>query len=99
MELAGALAFLLLTVGAWVFYGDTLETDIANKQNEKQGKEKELALLKDKVKQVQDFEQTKKLLESKNRIIDELEKSRAGPVHVLDYVSNSWSPSTSASSD
>ena len=72
LELAGALAFLLLTVGAWVFYGDTLETDIANKQNEKQGKEKELALLKDKVKQVQDFEQTKKLLESKNRIIDEL---------------------------
>lgn len=25
LELAGALAFLLLTVGAWVFYGDTLE--------------------------------------------------------------------------
>lgn len=92
LELASAAVFLLLTVGAWIFYGDTLETEISDKQTEKQGKEKELALLKDKVKQVQDFEQTKKLLESKNRIIDELEKSRAGPVHVLDYVSNSLEP-------
>ena len=75
-----------------MFYGESLESDIANKQLEKQGKEKELALLKDKVKQVQDFEQTKKLLEDKNRVIDELEKSRAGPVRVLDHVSHSLEP-------
>jgi type IV pilus assembly protein PilN len=51
-----------------------------------------VALLKDKVKQVQDFERTKKLLEDKNRVIDELEKSRAGPVQVLDHVSHSLEP-------
>ena len=32
------------------------------------------------------------MLEDKNRIIDELEKSRAGPVKVLDHVSQSLEP-------
>jgi type IV pilus assembly protein PilN len=92
VELIGAVGFLILTVGGWMFYGDALETEIADKQVEKQGKEKELTLLKDKVKEVQDFERTKKLLEDKNRVIDELEKSRAGPVLVLDHVSHSLEP-------
>jgi type IV pilus assembly protein PilN len=92
VELISAVGFLLLTVGGWMFYADTLETEIADKQVEKQGKEKELVLLKDKVKEVQDFERTKKLLEDKNRVIDELEKSRAGPVLVLDHVSHSLEP-------
>jgi type IV pilus assembly protein PilN len=92
LELISAVVVLILTVAGWMFYGETLESDIADKQHEKQGKEKEVALLKDKVKQVQDFERTKKLLEDKNRVIDELEKSRAGPVQVLDYVSHSLEP-------
>jgi len=41
---------------------------------------------------VQDFEQKKKLLEEKNRIIEELERSRTGPVKVLDHVSQSIEP-------
>jgi type IV pilus assembly protein PilN len=92
LELISAVVVLILTVAGWMFYGETLESDIADKQHEKQGKEKEVALLKDKVKQVQDFERTKKLLEDKNRVIDELEKSRAGPVQVLDHVSHSLEP-------
>ncbi|MES4785710.1 MAG: hypothetical protein C4294_07715, partial [Nitrospiraceae bacterium] len=76
-----------MTTGGWIYYSGMLDSEIENKQLEKQGKEKQLALLKEKVKQVQDFEQKKKLLEDKNRVIDELEKSRAGPVRVLDYVS------------
>jgi type IV pilus assembly protein PilN len=92
LELISAVVLLILTVAGWIFYGETLESDIADKQHEKQGKEKEVALLKDKVKQVQDFERTKKLLEDKNRVIDELEKSRAGPVQVLDHVSHSLEP-------
>src|SRR5688500_9164761 len=92
VELISAVGVLLLTVGGWMFYADTLETEIEHKQVEKQGKEKELAMLKDKVKEVQDFERTKKLLEDKNRVIDELEKSRAGPVLVLDHVSHSLEP-------
>lgn len=44
------------------------------------------------MKQVSDFESRKKVLEDKNRIIDQLEKSRVGPVKVLDYVSQSLEP-------
>ena len=49
-------------------------------------------MLKEKVKQVQDFEEKKKLLESKNRVIEQLQLSRAGPVRVLDFVSQSLDP-------
>jgi type IV pilus assembly protein PilN len=62
------------------------------RQEEKQAKEKQVAQLKEQVKQVQDFEQRKKLLEDKNRIIDQLEQSRMGPVKVLDHVSQSLEP-------
>ncbi|HEY6974341.1 MAG TPA: PilN domain-containing protein, partial [Nitrospiraceae bacterium] len=62
------------------------------KQAEKQDKEKQVAQLKEQVKQVADFEQRKKILEDKNRIIDQLEKSRVGPVKVLDHVSQSLEP-------
>ncbi len=55
-------------------------------------KEKHVAQLKEQVKQVSDFESRKKVLEDKNRIIDELEKSRVGPVKVLDHVSQSLEP-------
>ncbi len=51
-----------------------------------------MAQLTEQVKQVQDFERRKKLLEDKNRIIDQLEKSRMGPVKVLDHVSQSLEP-------
>jgi type IV pilus assembly protein PilN len=92
LELACAIVVLLVTIGACAYYADMLESDIQAKQVDKQGKEKQLALLKEKVKQVQDFEQKKKLLEDKNRVIDQLEQSRSGPVRVLDYVSQSLNP-------
>jgi len=38
------------------------------------------------------LKQKKKLLEDKNRIIDQLEQSRTGPVKVLDHVSQSIEP-------
>ena len=51
-----------------------------------------MLVVKEQVKQVQDFEQKKKLLEDKNRVIDQLEQARVGPVKVLDYVSQSLEP-------
>src|SRR5579884_1633745 len=92
LEVATAIGVIVLVLVGWLFYGDMLDDEMNTRQAEKQEKEKQLALLKDKVKQVQDFEQKKKLLEDKNRIIDELERSRAGPVRVLDYVSQSLQP-------
>jgi type IV pilus assembly protein PilN len=92
VEAGIGVLLVLLTIGGWVYYGDMLDGEIEARQAEKQGKEKQLALLKEKVKQVQDFEQKKKLLEDKNRVIDDLEKSRSGPVRILDYVSQSLEP-------
>ncbi|WHZ13804.1 MAG: Type IV pilus biogenesis protein PilN [Nitrospira sp.] len=85
----GVLAITL--TGCW-FYASSLDDEIQAKQNEKQSKDKQVAQLKEQVKAVQDFEQKKKQLEDKNRIIDQLEKSRTGPVKVLDHVSQSLNP-------
>ncbi len=85
----GVLAITL--TGCWV-YASSLDDEIQAKQSEKQRKDKQVAQLKEQVKAVQDFEQKKKQLEDKNRIIDQLEKSRTGPVKVLDHVSQSLNP-------
>jgi type IV pilus assembly protein PilN len=77
--------------GCW-WYSASLDEELQAKQTEKQGKERQVALLKEQVKQVQDFEAKKKLLEDKNRIIEQLEKCRTGPVRALDNVSQSLDP-------
>lgn len=83
---------LLITLASCWWYSSVLDSEIEARQEEKRDKEKQVAQLKEQVKQVQDFEQKKKLLEDKNRIIDQLEQSRVGPVKVLDYVSQSLEP-------
>ena len=92
IELVIGLAVFLLTIGACWFYSGTLDDEIDALTQEKQRKERELASLKEKVKLVEDFENKKKLLTDRNRIIEELEKSRSGPVKTLDYVSRSLEP-------
>jgi type IV pilus assembly protein PilN len=87
---AGGL--LVLAVAICFYYAGMLDRRMEVLQVSKQEKQKQLALLQEKLKQVQDFEQRKKLLEDKNRIIDQLERSRSGPVRVLDYVSHSLEP-------
>lgn len=89
--LLGVGVILVTLAGCW-WYSASLDAEIEAKQEEKQEKEKQVAQLKEQVKQVQDFEQKKKLLEDKNRVIDQLEKSRMGPVKVLDHVSQSLEP-------
>jgi type IV pilus assembly protein PilN len=89
--LLGVGLVIVTVAGCW-WYSDSLDTEIAAKQAEKEDKTKQVAQLKEQVKQVSDFEQRKKQLEDKNRIIDQLEKSRVGPVKVLDHVSQSLEP-------
>ncbi|HKW86219.1 MAG TPA: PilN domain-containing protein [Nitrospiraceae bacterium] len=91
-ELALGVGLVVLTVGACFYYSGMLDQEIEARQAEKQDKGKQLVALKEKVKQVQDFEERKKLLEDKNRIIEQLEKARVGPVRVLDYVSRGLEP-------
>jgi type IV pilus assembly protein PilN len=89
--LLGVGVVLITLAGCW-WYSAALDSEIETLQEEKQTKERQIAQLKEQVKQVQDFEQKKKLLEDKNRIIDQLEQSRSGPVKVLDHVSQSIEP-------
>lgn len=89
--LLGVGVILITLTGCW-WYSAALDDELEARQTEKQDKERQVAQLKEQVKQVQDFEQRKKLLEDKNRIIDQLEQSRMGPVKVLDHVSQSLEP-------
>jgi type IV pilus assembly protein PilN len=91
-ELVVGGGLILATAILCFYYSGTLAREFDAKQQEKQEKEKQIALLKDKVKQVQEFEERKKVLEEKNRVIEQLEKVRSGPVQVLDYVSQSMEP-------
>lgn len=92
LEGGGALVLILGTVGACFYYAGVLDEEIAARQLDKQNREKQIVVLKEKVKQVEDFEKRKKQLEDKNRIIDQLEKARGGPVRVLDNISQSLEP-------
>jgi type IV pilus assembly protein PilN len=87
----GVGVILIVLAGCW-WYSSVLDDEFEMLQTEKQNKERQIAQLQQQVKQVQDFEQKKKLLEEKNRIIDQLERSRTGPVKVLDHVSQSIEP-------
>lgn len=89
--LLGVGVIVVTLAGCW-WYSAALDGELEARQEEKQTKEKQVVQLKEQVKQVQDFEQKKKLLEDKNRIIDQLEHSRMGPVKVLDHVSQSLEP-------
>ena len=89
--LLGVGVLLITLTGCW-YYASSLDEEIQTKQHEKQTKDTQVAKLKEQVKAVQDFEEKKRQLEAKNHIIDELEKSRTGPVKVLDHVSQSLNP-------
>jgi type IV pilus assembly protein PilN len=92
IEAIGALGVVLLVVLACFYYASLLDDEIEAKQRTKQEKEKQIAALQQQVKQVEDFERRKKQLEDKGRIIDQLEKVRGGPVHTMDYISQSLEP-------
>lgn len=89
--LLGVGMLCITLAGCW-WYSASLDDEISARLAEKVDKEKRVVQLKEQVKQVSDFEARKKVLEDKNRIIDELEKSRIGPVKVLDHVSQSLEP-------
>jgi type IV pilus assembly protein PilN len=89
--LLGVGVIVVSLAGCW-WYAAALDSEIEAQQEEKREKGMQVAQLKEQVKQVQDFEKKKKLLEDKNRIIDQLEQSRVGPVKVLDHVSQSIEP-------
>jgi type IV pilus assembly protein PilN len=69
------------------FFWWQLNHQITVLQNERSKATKERDVLKEKVKEVENFEQNKKVLEEKNRIIGQLKRNQSGPVHLLDELS------------
>jgi type IV pilus assembly protein PilN len=90
MVLAGVLiGFVLLGCG---YFWYLLDSRIAHLQNDKVKANAELTVLKQKVKEVENFENNKKILEEKNRIIEQLKKNQGAPVRLLDDISRSMDP-------
>lgn len=92
IEAAAAVALAGLAFGSCLYYSGALSDDIAGLEIGMQEKNRQVAVLTQKAIKVSDFEKKKTLLEKKNQIIDSLEKSRTGPVKVLDSISQSLDP-------
>ncbi len=92
VEAAAGGGLLVLTLGICMYYSGSLSDEIEARQVAIQEKTKQVAALKVQVIKVENFEKKKQQLEKKNQIIDQLEKSRRGPVKVLDGISQSLEP-------
>ena len=91
-QLVVGLGIVLVFVGACGYRWQMLVDEVALKTQIKESKTKELDVLKKKVQEVEDYEKNKRLLEDKNRIIEQLRKNQGGPVRLLDYLSQSLDP-------
>ena len=91
-QLVVGLGVVLVFVGACGYRWQMLVDEVALKNQIKESKTKELEALKKKVQEVEDYEKNKRLLEDKNRIIEQLRKNQGGPVRLLDYLSQSLDP-------
>jgi type IV pilus assembly protein PilN len=92
LQLGIGLGVALIAVGFCGYRWQVLQDEVAQQTQIKTAKTKELDDLKAKVQEVEDYEKKKRLLEDKNRIIEELRKKQGGPVRLLDYLSQSLDP-------
>lgn len=82
----GFMVFLVMVLGYfWFYLNDRLKT----LQAERTAMQQELAVLADKVKEVEGFEKDKKNFEEKIKVIQQLKSNQSGPVRLLDQVSRS----------
>ena len=92
LQIGIGLAVMVVALAGSGYRWHLLETEIAQQTVAKENKTKELEELKKQVTEVENYEKNKKLLEDKNRIIEQLRKNQAGPVRLLDYLSQSLDP-------
>ena len=86
------LGIVLVFVGACGYRWQMLVDEVALKTQIKEGKTKELDALKKKVQEVEDYEKNKRLLEDKNRIIEQLRKIKVGQSGCLTISVRAWIP-------
>jgi len=88
--LAGVLIGIVVVACTYFWY--LMNSRIDRLRNEKTKANAELTVLKEKVKEVENYESNKKVLEEKNRIIEQLKKNQGAPVRLLDELSKSMEP-------
>ena len=88
MMVIGSLALVLTVVGVgWRYWA--IGQEKAQVVREIDAAKREEARLQEILKQVQEFENRRKLLESRVALIDELRKGQSAPVHMIDQISKS----------
>lgn len=92
LQLGAGLAAVLVLVALCGYRWQMLSEQVVHQTQVKESKQKELADLKKKVAEVENYEKNKKVLENKNRVIEQLRKNQGGPVRLLDQVSQSLDP-------
>ena len=86
-RLAGIGAIAVVLVGGMGYVWWSMSAKMTALQQQKTQRTQELAALKEKVKEVENFEANKKSYEEKIGIIEQLRKNQVGPVRLLDELS------------
>jgi len=86
MMVMGSLVLVLTVVGVgWRYWA--IGQEKAQVAREIEAAKREEARLQEILKQVQEFENRRKLLEARLALIDELRKGQTAPVHMIDQIS------------
>ena len=86
MMVIGSLVLVLTVVGVgWRYWA--IGQEKAQVAREIDAAKREEARLQEILKQVQEFENRRKLLEARVALIDELRKGQSAPVHMIDQIS------------
>jgi len=86
MMVIGSLVLVLTVVGVgWRYWA--IGQEKAQVAREIESEKREEARLQEILKQVQEFENRRKVLESRVALIDELRKGQSAPVHMIDQIS------------
>src|SRR3989338_2661015 len=88
-QMAGVIGGVVLLFGGMGAYWWYLSSTVSTLTQQTVTLNQELAALKVKVKEVEDFEKNKKTFEEKIGVIEQLRKNQSGPVHLLEEISRS----------
>jgi len=75
---------LVLLIGYFIYLNNQITTIKADKS----AKEKRLAEIKEKIKEVEDYEKDNEIFREKNKVIEQLKAKQSAPLILLDEVSN-----------
>jgi type IV pilus assembly protein PilN len=92
LQVVAGLAVTLVLVVLCGLRWQMLSEQVIEQTQLREVKKIQLAELKKQVVEVENYEKNRKLLENKNRVIEQLRKNQGGPVRLLDHISQSLDP-------